>query len=551
MAATRTRSLPALSAGVLACSLATAWTLTGAPALAQSFGYAVVAGNFDGLGSGTSTRDEMAIAAPASSVAGVFQAGAVLVYWRTTGGAWTWGYIDQSMLNGGGFTGAPDFGEASDSFGKAMAVGDFDGDGYKDLAISAPSEDLNTSPNAGCVHILYGAPIGTTLGMPFRSTTQYLTRRDASNYTKVPAVVRTNDSFGATLAAADFNRDGRDDLVVGAPGVTIDGKANAGAVFVFFSGGTHFPSSSAYTLFQGGPDSPSGVADVNESFGRAIAIGNFNGDLDSNGKPLLDLAVGAPGQAVGAVAGAGNVTIYYKHPLNVDFNDANNQVIDQNTIGAGEGAETQDYFGTTLAAGNLNATLTTPARYLDDLVIGVPYETRAGNSWAGAVHVLFGSASGITNVGNQYLLPSSYGSTNTAPQTVALFGWALAVGEFVSDPNGGCQGQACNPMDLVIGERGRNFLGFNNSGKVYFSRGAQSPGTTVPVLANEGGVNANALYGHALAIGQIQARPGGADPGFIGDILIGEPGKNRFRVYFGGTSGVGLPGEELTFTWPW
>src|SRR5690606_17825016 len=51
---------------------------------------------------------------------------------------------------------------ASDRFGSALAVGDFNGDGYDDLAIGSPGERVNGIDGAGGVNILYGSATGLT-----------------------------------------------------------------------------------------------------------------------------------------------------------------------------------------------------------------------------------------------------------------------------------------------------------------------------------------------------------------------------------------------------
>jgi hypothetical protein len=61
----------------------------------------------------------------------------------------------------------PESAEAHDEFGKDFQAGDFDGDGFDDLAISAWKEALEGHPvigEAGVVHIVYGSNVGLDLG---------------------------------------------------------------------------------------------------------------------------------------------------------------------------------------------------------------------------------------------------------------------------------------------------------------------------------------------------------------------------------------------------
>ena len=50
--------------------------------------------------------------------------------------------------------------EAGDLFGSALAAGDFNNDGFADLAVGAPGEDVGGVIGAGAVNVLYGRPPG-------------------------------------------------------------------------------------------------------------------------------------------------------------------------------------------------------------------------------------------------------------------------------------------------------------------------------------------------------------------------------------------------------
>ncbi|HEV8630386.1 MAG TPA: hypothetical protein VGV61_08715, partial [Thermoanaerobaculia bacterium] len=112
--------------------------------------------------------------------------------------------------------------ESGDHLGAAVVVGDFNHDGFADLAIDVPDEDVGSDADGGAVHVVYGGPTGLTV-----AATQDFTQGDLGDSTG------PGDRFGFSLAAGDLNGDGMDDLVIGAPGkdVLADGqlRVDAGA----------------------------------------------------------------------------------------------------------------------------------------------------------------------------------------------------------------------------------------------------------------------------------------------------------------------------------
>jgi FG-GAP repeat protein len=80
--------------------------------------------------------------------------------------------------------------ETDERFGDATAAGDFDGDGFDDLAIGDWGATIDTFKAAGQVHIVYCGPSGLTI-------------------------------FGSGLGVGDFNNDGRAGIAIGVQGETL------------------------------------------------------------------------------------------------------------------------------------------------------------------------------------------------------------------------------------------------------------------------------------------------------------------------------------------
>src|SRR5690606_7297147 len=86
-------------------------------------------------------------------------------------------------------------------------------------------DKVGNADEAGSVQVVYGSVNGLT-GIGRKSWT-----KDTAG---IRGVAQAGDRIGAVVVAGDFNRDGFDDLAIGAPGATVNGKANAGAVHILY-----------------------------------------------------------------------------------------------------------------------------------------------------------------------------------------------------------------------------------------------------------------------------------------------------------------------------
>src|SRR5919198_518120 len=107
----------------------------------------------------------------------------------------------------------------------APRLTDFNGDGFADLAVGVPGEDLAGNTFAGAVNVLYGSSTGLTA-----TGNQFWTQ----DSTGVAGSAETRDDFGFSLAAANFGKSSQADLAVGVPGEDLAGNTFAGAVNVLY-----------------------------------------------------------------------------------------------------------------------------------------------------------------------------------------------------------------------------------------------------------------------------------------------------------------------------
>jgi hypothetical protein len=289
----------------------------------------------------------------------------------------------------------------------APVNGDFNDDGFADLAIGVPLEDINGQPNAGVVHVLYGSASGPASGG------SQLWHQDRQG---IDDSCEDKDKFGAALVVGDFDGDGIDDLAVGIPGERTTGTVRTGAVQLLWgSGGGLSANDAAYipigSIVIDPSDDPLGG-------GSALAAGDFDDD------GLDDLAVGIPGQPVGRSLAAGRIQVFHG-----DISRAlvlQTQIFDQGTKGVIDAPANDEEFGSALAAGDFDGD------GFVDLAIGVPGEKVSGATAAGAVNVLYGRATGLHASGDQFWTQSSIGLGDGSERN-DFFGSALVSGDFDGD----------------------------------------------------------------------------------------------------------------------
>lgn len=334
-------------------------------------------------------------------------------------------------------------GTSPEAFGWAVAnIGDVNDDGTADWAVGAPESNAGGSAS-GRVYVFYGD----------------------TDPPAMPDLVITGaqggDKFGFAISAAgDFDGDGRDDFIVGAPFANL-GVGNTGAAYVIYGQ-------------NGGPSSDLGDATAfsgeisDDHFGWSVTdAGNFFGGNErcvAVGAPLANTHGGIDAGAVYVFEGTlGGATA----DTTIDF-----------VAGISANAKPNSQFGYAVrGVGRLNTDS------VDDLAVGGPFCNEAGSE-SGRVEIFYGGAS--PNVVADHAIDGQSANDN--------FGWSL-------DRAGDISGSGRD--DVLIGAPFYDGTA-TNGGRAYIYEGSSSAtgAGSLEILANvpvNPGTAADDHYGWAVA----------------------------------------------------
>jgi hypothetical protein len=166
------------------------------------------------------------------------------------------------------------------------------GDGFDDVVLGEGG--VHNAGGSGRVVIYLGGRHGTRAG------TRTVIKQSSRG---VPGSQDRYDEFGATLALSDTDRDGRLDLVIGAPGE----DHSRGRVTVARGAKDGWTAKGSYSFGEATRGVPGG-AHTGDRFGQALSA------LDVAGSARADLLVGSPGSGAGTV----DLLVRSKHSWHAD-----------------------------------------------------------------------------------------------------------------------------------------------------------------------------------------------------------------------------------------
>jgi hypothetical protein len=403
------------------------------------------------------------------------------------------------------------YAQPSAAFGLALAVGDFNGDGFGDLAVGANGEDIGPDGNNdGSVTVFYGSADGLVPGSAQRLT---------------QATPAAGNQFGFYLAAGDFNGDRKDDLAVDILNETVNGVDDAGAVLLYPGSAAGVDSAHPAQLDADKPGTK-GVATDSAQFGSVLAVGDVNGD------GRADLALASPGDIVKGQIAAGAVHLFFGCSSGTNctlVNTATDQYITQATSGVQGTPEAGDFFGLALAMADFGRG---PGA---DLAVAAPLEDIKGADGGGVVHVFYSDGSKLSFDNSQFLSQGADGLPNQ-PEKNDEFGAVLAAG------NIGNGGQA----DLVIGVPFETVGALISAGVVHVLYGSpEGLKTTSNELLNQdspnipSAVSASYGFGKSLTIANFGFSAEGDLAIASRDTVNGQAAAGAVTVLYGGAGRIG------------
>ncbi|MFB8245331.1 VCBS repeat-containing protein [Streptomyces sp. NPDC055952] len=404
----------ALATSVAAALTGTLLTATAGTAAAADSTHTPQADfNHDGIG-------DVVFSAVGAYVNGKKDAGQLVVLYGTESGV---NSSKRSVISQN-TTGSPGTAEAGDVFSADSAYADFNGDGYDDVAVSAPMEDVGSDKDGGTVAVLWGSAQGIT----------------GKGVTIPDAAPTKHDRWGRKLAAGDFDGDGKADLAVGTTSDVIHVLKGGISPTGTAVGGRSSVKAPVYASGEGTGAINLTAGDVNGDRRTDLVIDGFEPDTDTYWRANYLLlgtssglsASGARQLKAGPITGIGDINgdgfgdivsgmFWNKADDGVEFPGAADGGKVWITYGAADGvgsttgitqdtgnvpgsSEKNDYFGYELDLGDVNGD------GKQDLVIGVAGENIGSVTDAGQLVVLYGSDAGVnTSSGAQSFAQSTAG----------------------------------------------------------------------------------------------------------------------------------------------
>ena len=337
--------------------------------------------------------------------------------------------------------------------------------------------------------------------------------------------------LGWSVASGDINNDGYDDVVMGAPLMTYSTRTNAGAVYVLFGSSSFSPSWGLQTLTMKDGFKIVG-AHGGSNFGYSVTTADVNGDS------IADIIIGAPYANSSTHANVGRVAVIFGSATKYARNASSSEtfVIDTATLSDRSvgvflsGEDSADMFGAAVSSAG-----DFNCDGIEDLIIGA-YNKSYGR---GKAYVVFGRHT--MNSSSEWMMKdlnsSSYGIFITGSGSgFGQSNFGKAVGSA-----GNFDGLQCG--DVVIGAPGYG----NKKGAAFVLYGKSSNSDIdVLTMSSSSGVmiEGTTVFGMSGEFGWSVGSLGDYNSDGKSDVMVGMPFST---VTSGQGYGFGIYGGESSY----
>ena len=338
--------------------------------------------------------------------------------------------------------------DSSDNVGYSVSpAGDVNNDGFDDIIISARNRYQSGNPYAGEAYIFYGGSSLTNKdGYPD------LLAEDADVILKGE---KAQDKFGSSVSwAGDFNKDGYDDVIVGAPLADVSINDTRGRAYIYY-GGTAMDSTADVKI--------TGAANFDQLGYSLSRAGDMNGDGYGDvviGAPMADMDIGGDNKGKAYIIYGGGSAV---GSIDLAASSASVTVL--------SGFEVHEFFGTSVGYGS-----DVNNDGYSDVVVGGQY-LGMNSAFTGRAYVYLGGAS-VDNTPDVTFISENqedrFGTAVAGAGDVNGDGYYdVLVGAYLSDGDGSDRGRASlylgAPISDLDNAADATFTGGTNDGWAGYS----------------------------------------------------------------------------------